>query len=47
MAYLASYLARGKFLPVSYVATMLKRFKFTQNCYLKHKRLIFLLFLTV
>ena len=27
VAYLASYLARGKFLPVSYVATMLKRFK--------------------
>lgn len=27
MAYLASYLSRGKFLPDSFVASMLKRYK--------------------
>lgn len=32
VAYLASFLARGKFLPVSFVASMLKRWKrFLQN----------------
>ena len=31
MAYLASYLARGKFLHVSYVASILKRFETIPN----------------